>query len=117
MYIIFGKDQAQELEKKYTVLELDTFRLGENGPVVTAYCTVETIPLEELVHLTDTKQQHECLIINYCNQAWQDCLTGIDQLMGKWHGELDSFYADLQARVENYAQNPPSADWSPIIQK
>jgi len=117
MNIIFGKEQADELAKKYTVLELDTFRIGIDGPIIASYCVVETIPLEELATLIETKNQHDHLLINYRGRAWPDCLTGIDQLKGKWRGELDSFYADLGSRVENNIKHPPVADWSPIIQK
>jgi hypothetical protein len=117
MNIIFGKEQADELATKYTVLELDTFQIGVDGPIIASYCVVETIPLEELGTLVETKVQHDHLMINYRGRAWADCLTGITQLTGKWRGELDSFYADLRLRVENNIKNPPVAHWSPIIQK
>jgi hypothetical protein len=117
MHIIFGKQQADEMAQKYTVLELDTFQLGENGPVVSAYCVVETVPLEELAQLEANKHQHEHLLINYCGRAWADCLTGINQLKGKWCGELDTFYDDLSSRVKAHIKNPPDADWSPVILK
>ena len=90
MHIIFGKEQADQLSEKYTVLELDTFQFGASGPAITAYCTVENIPLEELPTLAETKTQHQHLLINYRGRAWEKCLTAIDQLTGKWRGELDS---------------------------
>jgi hypothetical protein len=117
MHIIFGKEQADELSNKYIVLELDTFQFGTDGPVVTAYCTVETIPLEELAMLVATQAQHEHLLINYRGRAWQDCLVGIQELTGKWRGELDSFYGDLALRVESHIKNTPPADWSCVIHK
>lgn len=117
MHIIFGTEQAQEMAKKYTVLELDTFLLKENDQTVTAYCTVESIPFDELPNLSESIAMHEHLILNYRGRAWQDCLEGIDQLMGLWRGELDSFYQDLAGRVKHYQSNPPTSDWSPVIQK
>ena len=36
MHIIFGKDEALQLEKKYTVLELDLIQFGQDGPVAPA---------------------------------------------------------------------------------
>lgn len=117
MHIIFGKEQADELSNKYTVLELDTFQFGTDGPVVTAYCTVETIPLEELAMLSATQAQHEHLLINYRMRNWADCLVGIDQLLGKWRGELDSFYTDLRSRAQSYLVNSPKSEWSHIILK
>lgn len=117
MHIIFGKEQANELSNKYTVLELDTFQFGSNGPVVTAYCTVETIPLDELVRLDQTKKQHSDLMINYGLRNWSDCLTAINELKGKWRGELDSFYQDLESRIQGFVISKPPADWTPVIQK
>ena len=117
MHIIFGTEQAQELAKKYTVLELDTFRLGENGPIVTAYCPIETVPFDELPFLVETKAKHEDLIINYHARAWESCLSTIDQLNGKWNGKLDSFYSNLHDRIQNLINNPPPEDWTSIIQK
>jgi hypothetical protein len=117
MHIIFGKEQADGLSDKYTVLELDTFQFGTDGPVVTAYCTVETIPFEELAMLSATQAQHEHLLINYRGRAWQDCLIGIQELTGKWAGELDTFYLDLKTRVEKLKTQNLGNSWSPVILK
>jgi len=32
--------------------------------------------------------------------------------MGKWNGELDSFYTDLLKRVMSYKENEPPEDWT-----
>ncbi len=117
MNIIFGKEQADALQDKYTVLELDCFQFGQNGPILSAYCTVERIPLEELPVLEKNRIQHEHLILNYRGRAWQDCLTAIAQLRGKWSGELDSFYDELESRAVEYLSDDPGHDWDPAILK
>jgi len=117
MHIIFGKDQAEKVSDKYIVLELDTFQFGTKLDPITAYCAVETVPLGELTNLLENQTLHEYLMINYRGRAWQDCLLGIEKLTGKWRGELDTFYADLRSRVETHINNPPPANWSPIILK
>ena len=117
MNIIFGKEQADKLSSKYTVLELDTFKIGSDGPVVTAYCTLEIIPLDELTQLDQTRKQHLDLMINYGLRNWSDCLTAIQKLQGKWRGELDSFYQDLETRIHGFVISEPPADWTPVIQK
>lgn len=117
MNIIFGKEQADVLQDKYTVLELDCFQFGQNGPILSAYCTIERMPLDELIALETTKTQHDHLIINYRGRSWNDCLTGIEELRGKWSGELDSFYDELESRVNNYLKNDPGSDWTPVILK
>jgi hypothetical protein len=35
--------------------------------------------------------------------------------MGKWNGEVDSFYSNLLERVQQYKANPPDADWTGYI--
>ena len=117
MHILFGKESADELASKYTVLELDTFKLGVDGIDVTAYCAVENIPFDELTNLEQAKTQHEHMLINYRLRNWADCLEGISALKGRWGGELDSFYTDMQFRVETYIKNEPAPDWSHIILK
>jgi hypothetical protein len=116
MHIIFGKENADTLVNKYTVLELDTFQIGA-GPTITAFCAVENIPFTELTTLESAKTQHTHLLLNYRLKNWTDCLQGLDQLQGKWGGEMDSFYNELRVRVESFIKNPPSADWTPVIQK
>jgi hypothetical protein len=34
--------------------------------------------------------------------------------MGKWNGELDTFYSDLLLRVQDHQQNPPADNWTGI---
>lgn len=117
MHIIFGNEQATAMAEKYTVLELDTFRVGNNSNTVTAYCAVENIPFSELEHLIDMKTLHEHMLINYRLRNWKDCQQAIIQLAGKWGGELDSFYKELTTRVDRYLIEEPAPDWTPVIQK
>ena len=117
MNIIFGKEQADEISGKYTVLELDTFQIGKNGPVVTAYCVLDLIPMEEMLILNESKFAHEQLITQYQQQHWSDCLELLSTLEGKWNHELDSFYQDLKNRIEQNIVQDPGSDWSPIIIK
>ena len=67
--------------------------------------------------LESLKKQHSDLIINYGLRNWSACLTAIDQLCGRWRGELDTFYRDLELRIQGYVINSPPADWSHIIVK
>jgi hypothetical protein len=117
MHIIFGKEQAVELTSKYTVLELDTFQIGKNGPEVTAYCALESIPLGEMLTLSETSLLHDQLIKEYTQRHWGKCLALLTQLQGKWNGELDSFYQNLRSRIEQNIVCDPGTDWSAIVMK
>jgi hypothetical protein len=98
MHIVLTQAVADELRKKYTVLELDTMP-HPDGPVP-AFCVlpVEQIAME-MSRLGENVSLHEQLIDaiknNQCNQALILC----ENLFGKFSGELDSFYDIIIERV------------------
>jgi hypothetical protein len=113
MNIIFG-DSIKQIPDSFTVLELDTFNIASEGRAATAYCVVEKIALADFDKLEAYKKVHADLVENYRRREWTYCEHAIEGLMGKWNGELDTFYIDLLLRVKNYQQNPPGADWTGI---
>ena len=117
MHIIFGQDEARALQNKYTVLELDTFRFDHTDLRVPAYCIVENVAITDLPELERMKNLHAELIQNYKVMNWDFCTQALEHLQGCWGGEVDSFYADLAARVNQHIQTPPGPDWNPDILK
>jgi hypothetical protein len=109
MNIIFG-DSIKDIPDSYTVLELDTFKAAD-GSTSVAHCVVEKIPLGDFSKLEAYKTVHADLIENYRRREWTYCEHAIEGLMGKWNGELDTFYSNLLIRVMSYKQNPPPSDW------
>jgi hypothetical protein len=110
MNIIFG-DSIKEIPDSFTVLELDTFRMMSENRTATAYCVIEKIPLADFDKLEAYKAVHSDLLKNYRRREWTYCEHAIEGLMGKWNGELNSFYSDLLLRVQAYRQNPPGDEW------
>ena len=110
MNIIFG-DSIKQIPDSFTVLELDTFNLVSEGRRDTAYCVIEKIAIADFDKLEAYKKVHADLLQNYRRREWTYCEHAIEGLMGKWNGELDSFYSDLLLRVMEYQQNPPGSDW------
>ena len=117
MYIIFGEHQAQTVDSRYTVLELDTVRLNTGATPVTAYCVVETIPIPDLPKAESLKDMHHNLMVEYRKRDWNYCEQAIGHLMGAWNGELDTFYVTLLNRINNYKDNDPGESWDPVIEK
>lgn len=117
MNIILGEDQAQALAEKYTVLSLDTFSVGNNPEPIRSFCVIETLPLGEIPQIDSFRDLHESLMVNYARRNWSFCDQAIEHLMGRWNHELDSFYADLSSRVQQYRLQEPPEDWSPIINR
>jgi hypothetical protein len=60
---------------------------------------------------------HVNLIRNYGQRRWNYCEQAIEQLMGKWGSELDSFYIELAARIANLKTQTLNDTWSGIIEK
>jgi len=115
MNIIFKKNLTA-IDQKYTVLDLDTFSLPD-GTVHTACCILENIPINELSLTENLKELHAGLILNYSQRNWNYCEQAIEQLIGKWGGEVDSFYTELSTRIAQYIEEEPPQDWTSVILK
>jgi hypothetical protein len=117
MNIIFGTEMAQQAQERYTVLELDTLSLVPTDEVVTAYCLVETIPIEEMPAIESLKELHSNLMTEYKKRNWRYCEDAIAHLTGKWHGELNSFYTELYQRIQSLKQEDLPEDWTGRVDK
>ena len=109
MNIISGS-QKHLVPDSYTVLELDTFKTDQ-GQTETAYCVIENIPLQDFPVLDAYIKVHNDLMRAYQNQNWEYCQSAVMGLLGKWNGELDTFYQDLADRVQDHADNGVGDDW------
>jgi len=117
MHIIFGNDQANILKEKYVVLELDTFKFSPSGLTAIAYAVVEHVVIAELAMIETLNKLHTDLMINYRKKDWNFCDQAIEQLVGKWNGELDSFYIELQRRISTYKETDPGENWDYLIHR
>lgn len=96
MYIIVGTEAAEKLKENYTVLELETHE--KDGKEITAYCVVDQIPIMELPTLEQYKNLHAEFVREYRKGNRKFCEDAVEHLMGKFNGELDSFYQVLMRR-------------------
>lgn len=116
MHIIFD-ESVDEFKDRFTVLELDTFKLTDTDQVVTAYCVVEKIPLTELPNVDRQCRMHEHLIQNYRKKNWSFCEQALEQLIGKWNCEVDTFYKSLSDRVTEFKNQDPGDSWTGVLAK
>lgn len=117
MNIIIDPDQVNAFKEKYTVLELDTILIIPENRSVTAYCIVENIPLDEMPMLETNQKLHQSLMEKYRQKDWKFCQESIKTLSGKWGKELDSFYEDLNGRIDKYIKQDPGETWNGFIEK
>lgn len=114
MNILMGKENAAVLSEKFVVLELDTFKF-EEGNVVTAYCTIDNIPLESLANVPEIVARHDLMISSFKEKNWTLCQELVNRLTGEFNGEVDSFYESILNRIASYLENDPGDDWTHII--
>lgn len=99
MNIIIGKEAADKLKDNYIILELETFT-SPTGEATTAYCVIETIPINELQSVAHNKQLHENFVKEYNNKNYKFCEDAVEHLIGKFDGQLDSFYLEIIKRIK-----------------
>jgi hypothetical protein len=99
MYIIVGEDAASKLSANYTVLPLETF--ASNVGPVTSYCVVDAqdVPLGELPLMEVYKTYHSQFIAAMLANNKEDMEKLAGELMGKFGGQVDSFYEEILNRV------------------
>lgn len=120
MNIVFAtQEEAKELGEKYTVLELDTFRFQNQPTPVTSYCILDTssVTLTDLPGLYQFVDLHNNMMKNYRLKNWKYCEDALEHLVGKWRGEMDSFYDIFSQRVQLYKQQDPGSTWDGSIIK
>lgn len=117
MNIIFGRERAADLATKYTVLELDTIRIGVGGPELVAFCVIENLPIMDMPKLTSMKDLHQNLIIEYRKRNWNYCVQAMEHLMGFWNHELDTFYTNLLERITDHINCEPDDNWDGVVVK
>ena len=117
MNIIFGDNVAELAREKYTVLELDTFLINGQEQSATAYAIVEKIPLQEMSTLDQFQDLHRNLMKEYRKRNWKYCEDAIGHLRGRWNNELDTFYSELQERVQSLKSQSLDDAWTGFILK
>jgi hypothetical protein len=108
MQLIFGRDNAEKLRDRYTVLELET--LEKDGVSLEVFCLIpgEKIGIPDLPQLEQWIQLHNDFLNGYQTQQYDYCRQCIEHLIGKFGGEVDSFYTIILERIE--AADPQKSD-------
>ena len=95
MKIIFDEKLVEPLAQRYTVLELDTIMQPAMAYPITLHAVVDDVPLDELPDLENLRELHKQMIFHYKQGEWALVPHAVAPLMGKWNGDLDSFYQEV----------------------
>jgi hypothetical protein len=104
MQIIWNREAAESLRTNQTVLELETFPVGDQ--TITAYCVV---PAErvfpDITQLENLKELHQAFISALNEKNYQLCQDIVPELVGRFSGELDSFYEEILKKINALTNN------------
>jgi hypothetical protein len=100
MDIIFGRENAEKLREKYTVLDLET--IEKDGHEFEVFCLVpaDKIALGDLPNLEEWIKLHNNFLVGYQNKHYDFCRQCVEHLMGKFGGEVDTFYEEILRRID-----------------
>lgn len=99
MQLIFGKENAEQLKDRYTILELET--VEKDGISLDVYCLIpgEKIGISDLPQLDQWVKLHNDFLNGYKTDQYDYCLQCIEHLRGKFGGEVDTFYDEIESRI------------------
>ena len=102
MQLIFGRENAEKLREKYTVLDLETLPT-EDARTLEVYCLIpaEKMPISELPDLETYITLHNEFLRGYQEQQFNYCRQSAEYLIGKFGGEVDSFYEEIIKRIDS----------------
>ena len=116
MNIIFEEKLTEDIREKYILLELDTF---SPEPNVFKKCWAligkDEVNVQEVHNMDQFTDLHHNMIKNYGLKNWKFCHDALDHLIGKFRGEIDSFYRIMRERVEQLEKINLPDTWSPVV--
>ncbi len=101
MEIIFGRENAEQLREKYTVLDLET--VEKDGVSLEVFCLIpaDKISIADLPTLSQWVKLHNEFLHGYHTKQYDYCRQCIEHLMGKFGGEVDTFYEEILRRIDS----------------
>lgn len=104
MQIIWNQAAAESLKNNQTVLELETFAVGDQ--TITAYCVVPAEKIfPEITQLETSKELHAGFVKAFNEKNYQLCKEIAPQLVGRFGGELDDFYQTIINKISDANSN------------
>lgn len=117
MNIMFEDSITDDIRSRYMLLPLDTFYFENTKKISTAYCLIENTPMQEMFSVDKYIDLHKNLIKNYYLKNWNYCEQVIEHLLGRWNGDIDTFYKSILDRISQHKVQGLSEGWTGFISR
>lgn len=100
MQLIFGRENAEKLRERYTVLDLET--VEKDGISIEVFCLIpgDKMGIPDLPQMNNWIKLHNDFLNGYQKKHYNYCRQCIEHLMGKFGGEVDTFYEEILKRID-----------------
>lgn len=117
MNIVLESQLTADIRQKYLLLELDSFWLPDHHTPVAAYCLLEPLAPDQMIETQQFVELHGNLMHSYRKKNWNYVEQAIGYLMGRWNGQLDSFYQEVLQRVIQLRDQDLDSTWDGVVDR
>ncbi len=108
--IVIGENTRAEAED-FATLELDLIPVKGKTQPTRVYALLGDETLKNDPDFQTLNGRHQAMIEAYRGQAWQRARELVDECRALSDNRLVTLYDLYEERIEDYAGNPPGADW------
>ena len=111
--IVIGENTRAEAED-FATLELDLITVKGKTQPTRVYALLGDETLKNDPDFQTLNERHQAMIEAYRGQVWQRARELVDECRALSDSRLVTLYDLYEERIEDYAENPPGADWDGV---
>jgi adenylate cyclase len=113
--IVLGPETAQRLDNQYFTLELDCIAVKGKKEGVTIHTVFYNPEEGKISQWLADKERHDEMLAYYRAQQWNKALKAVENLKGKFDGQMDHYYELWTERIHEMASAGLPSDWDGVF--
>ena len=109
--LVIGPITESRLEGTAFSLELDLIAVKGKKDAVRIFTAFYNPPESEMALWLEHKQQHQDMLALYRAQEWNKALKAVEELKGKFNGQMDHYYEHWIERIHDMAKENLPSNW------
>ena len=112
--LVIGPITESRLEGTAFSLELDLIAVKGKKDAVRIFTAFYNPPESEMALWLEHKQQHQDMLALYRAQEWNKALKAVEELKGKFNGQMDHYYEHWIERIHDMAKENLPSNWDGV---